>query len=112
MNVCTRLQRDGGCALDIRLSQFSLEDTKTKCHVKPAYMLQGLYISMIARGITRKKVFDGCADRDFFLERLGMNVQQRQTRCFAWELIPSHFHILPKTGATPIATVMKRLLTG
>ena len=30
----------------------------------------------------------------------------------AWVLIPNHFHLLLKTGATPISTVMKRLLTG
>jgi len=34
------------------------------------------------------------------------------THCFAWALIPNHFHLLLKTGTTPIATVMKRLLTG
>lgn len=67
---------------------------------------------IIARGIARKKVFDDDADRDFFLERLGMIIQESQTQCFAWALIPNHFHLLLKTGATPIATVMKRLLTG
>jgi REP element-mobilizing transposase RayT len=67
---------------------------------------------IIARGIARKKIFDDDVDRDFFLERLGIIVQESQTQCFAWALIPNHFHLLLKTGATPIATVMKRLLTG
>jgi putative transposase len=67
---------------------------------------------IIARGIARKKVFDDDVDRDFFLERLGTIVQESRTRCFAWALIPNHFHLLLKTGAIPIATVMKRLLTG
>ena len=67
---------------------------------------------IIARGIARKKVFDDDVDRDFFLERLGIIVQESQTQCFAWALIPNHFHLLLKTGAIPIATVMKRLLTG
>ncbi|MEJ2158328.1 MAG: transposase [Desulfobacteraceae bacterium] len=67
---------------------------------------------IIARGIARKKVFDDDTDRDFFLERLAMVVRECQTQCFAWALIPNHFHLLFKTGATPIATVMKRLLTG
>jgi hypothetical protein len=30
-------------------------------------------------------------DRDFFLERLGVIVQESQTQCFAWALIPNHF---------------------
>jgi putative transposase len=67
---------------------------------------------IIARGIARKKVFNDDVDRDFFLERLGTIVQESQTQCYAWALIPNHFHLLFKTGATPIATVMKRLLTG
>ena len=67
---------------------------------------------IIARGIARKKVFDDDVDRDFFLERLGMIVQESRTQCFAWALIPNHFHLLFKTGAVAVATVMKRLLTG
>ena len=67
---------------------------------------------IIARGIARKKVFDDNADRDFFVDRLGLILTDTSTQCFAWALIPNHFHLLLKTGATPIATVMKRLLTG
>ena len=67
---------------------------------------------IIARGIARKRVFDDNADRDFFVDRLGSILSDTSTRCFAWALIPNHFHLLLKTGATPISTVMKRLLTG
>jgi len=67
---------------------------------------------IIARGIARKEVFDDNADRDFFVDRLGLILSDTSTQCFAWALIPNHFHLLLKTGATPIATVMKRLLTG
>ncbi len=67
---------------------------------------------IIARGIARKKVFDDNADRDFFLDRLGLVLSDTKTQCFAWALIPNHFHLLLKTGGTPISTVMKRLLTG
>lgn len=57
-------------------------------------------------------MFDDDADRDFFVKRFGKIVTETGTYCFAWALIPNHFHLLLKTGATPIATVMKRLLTG
>jgi putative transposase len=67
---------------------------------------------IIDRRIARKKVFDDDVDRGFFIERLGTIIQESQTQCFAWTLIPNHFHLLLKTGATPISTVMKRLLTG
>ena len=33
------------------------------------------------------------------------------TDCYAWALIPNHFHLLLRTGPTPLATVMRRLLT-
>ena len=57
-------------------------------------------------------MFDDNADRDFFVDRLGLVLSDSGTHCFAWALIPNHFHLLLKTGTTPIATVMKRLLTG
>jgi len=67
---------------------------------------------IISRGIARKKVFDDNTDRNFFIDRLGLIVGDTGTQCFAWALIPNHFHLLLKTGDMPIATVMKRLLTG
>ena len=67
---------------------------------------------IIARGIDRKNIFKDDKDRDDFLERLGAIIKETQTYCFAWALIPNHFHLLIKTGATPISTVMRRLLTG
>ena len=67
---------------------------------------------IIARGIARQRLYDDDADRNFFIDRLGMILKETETTCFAWALIPNHFHLLLKTGATPMATVMKRLLTG
>lgn len=67
---------------------------------------------IIARGIDRRDIFKDDKDRDSFLERLGEILAETQTLCFAWALIPNHFHLLLKTGATPISTVMRRLLTG
>jgi REP element-mobilizing transposase RayT len=51
-------------------------------------------------------------DRDDFVDRLSMIVSESGTLCYAWALIPNHFHLLLKTGNTPITTVMRRLLTG
>lgn len=44
--------------------------------------------------------------------RLGGIIQETHTSCYAWALIPNHFHLLLKTGQAPVATVMRRLLTG
>ena len=67
---------------------------------------------IIVRGIERRKIFYDDEDRDNFLDRLGGVLTDTGTPCFAWALIPNHAHLLVKTGVTPIATVMRRLLTG
>ena len=67
---------------------------------------------IIIRGIERKKIFRNDADRSNFLARLSTIVSETQTTCYAWALIPNHVHLLLRTGTAPIATVMRRLLTG
>lgn len=67
---------------------------------------------IICRGIERKEIFTDDIDRDDFVSRLETILVQTSTRCFAWALIPNHFHLLLQTGKVPISTVMRRLLTG
>ena len=67
---------------------------------------------IIVRGIERSKIFKDNTDRNNFLDRLGRIIQETHTRCFAWSLITNHFHLLLRTDQVPIATVMRRLLTG
>ena len=67
---------------------------------------------IIVRGIERRPIFRDDRDRDHFIERLAGILTETGTPCYAWALIPNHVHLLLKTGLTPIATVMRRLLTG
>jgi putative transposase len=67
---------------------------------------------IMVRGIERSKVFRNDADMDQFLERLKNILNETETFCYAWALMPNHFHLLLRTGPTPISTVMRRLLTG
>ncbi len=67
---------------------------------------------IIVRGINRRKIFFDDPDRDDFLDRLGGILSDSQTPCFAWAFMTNHLHMLLRTGAVPIATVMRRLLTG
>ncbi len=67
---------------------------------------------IIIRGIERKAIFKDNADRANFIERLGRIISETETRCYAWVLMTNHVHLLLKTGRSPIATVMRRLLTG
>ena len=46
---------------------------------------------IIVRGIERRKIFNDDQDRYDFLSRLGDILEQTQTACYAWALIPNHF---------------------
>ena len=67
---------------------------------------------IIARGINRKKIFADDIDRYNFLSRLSKILTDSNTACFAWALVPNHFHLLLRTGLVPISTIIRRLLTG
>ncbi|MFZ1984680.1 MAG: transposase [Desulfatitalea sp.] len=67
---------------------------------------------VIIRGIERRAIFKGDADRDEFIDRLGNNLVASCTPCYAWALMPNHVHLLLRTGNVPLATLMRRLLTG
>ena len=67
---------------------------------------------IIARGIERGRIFRDDQDREDFVRRLGQLVIETQTQCYAWAIIPNHFHLLLKTGGMPISSVMRQLLTG
>ena len=72
----------------------------------------GVLQHVMARGIERRKIFWDDKDRSSFLERLAIILEETQTQCYAWALIPNHFHLLLRTGQTPLSTVMRRLMTG
>jgi len=67
---------------------------------------------IIIRGIERRKIFRDDTDRNNFLDRLGNILTESSTCCYAWALLSNHAHFLLRTGTAPIATVMRRLLTG
>jgi putative transposase len=67
---------------------------------------------IICRGIERRKIFTDDIDGNDFVDRLGSILAETKTPCFAWALMPNHFHLLLRTANVPIATIMRRLLTG
>ncbi len=73
---------------------------------------RGALHHVIVRGIARRKIFYDDTDRKRFLDRLGAIVSSCDLACFAWALIPNHFHLLIKTGTVPLSSAMRRLLTG
>jgi putative transposase len=72
----------------------------------------GVVHHVMIRGIERRNIFKGDGDREDFLARLARLLPETQTACYAWALLPNHVHLLLRTGRAPLATVMRRLLTG
>ncbi len=67
---------------------------------------------IMIRGIERRKIFLSDEDRYDFIERLEKLLPETQTACYAWAFLSNHAHFLFRTGKYPIATLMRRLLTG
>jgi len=72
----------------------------------------GLLQHVMARGIEGREIFKDDKDRKSFLDRLGLILEETQTQCYAWALLPNHFHLLLRTGPSPLSKVMRRLMTG
>ncbi len=53
---------------------------------------------VIGRGINRQAIFSDKAGYKDFLYRLGEILSESNTSCYAWALIPNHFHLLLRMG--------------
>lgn len=67
---------------------------------------------VMARGIEGRRIFETTADCRDFAARLEAVVGATGLRVLAWALLPNHVHLLVRTGQQPLATAMRRLLTG
>jgi putative transposase len=72
----------------------------------------GVLHHIMIRGIEKGLIFRDDGDRNRFVERMGTICADTRTPCYAWALLGNHAHLLLKTGAAPLHTVMARLLTG
>jgi REP element-mobilizing transposase RayT len=74
--------------------------------------LPGLLQHVIVRGIEQRDIFLDDQDRGSFRKRLFGLLKEMETQCYAWALIPNHFHLLLKPTHFPLSSLMRRLLTG
>ena len=72
----------------------------------------GVLHHVMGRGIERKKIFYSDIDRNDFIDRLSSLAIDGAIEIYAWVLMPNHFHLLCKTKNLPLASIMRRLLTG
>ncbi|MBW2480333.1 MAG: transposase [Deltaproteobacteria bacterium] len=72
----------------------------------------GVLHHVMGRGIEKRNIFINDADRHDFIERLGALSNEGAMDIYAWALLPNHFHLLCKTRNRPLASSMRKLLTG
>lgn len=73
--------------------------------------IPGALHHIIARGIEQKNIFKKAEDKKFFLEKLEKVLLESDASCFAWTVMDNHFHLLLRTGSTPLSRIMRRVMT-
>jgi putative transposase len=79
---------------------------------QPRLDAPGLLQHVIARGIQGSRIFLDRQDYEHLLARLEKIVLKAQVRCYAWTLLPDHFHLLLRSGNVHLGKVMRSLMTG
>jgi putative transposase len=74
--------------------------------------IPGLLQHVMVRGIERRKIFLDETDRSLFVGRFSALLEETDTDCFAWALLPNHFHLLLRPNRIELKQFMRRLLTG
>jgi REP element-mobilizing transposase RayT len=69
----------------------------------------GALYHVTSRGNARAPIFLGDADRTSFLETLGEVVERHGWLCYAYCLMPNHYHLLLETPAANLSQGMRQL---
>lgn len=72
----------------------------------------GVLHHVMGRGIEKRKIFLDDADRNDFIYRLAAVTQDGALDVYAWALMPNHFHLLCRSQNRPLASSMRKILTG
>jgi putative transposase len=72
----------------------------------------GVLHHVMGRGIDKTNIFITDEDREDFISRLAELAGKQAMKIYAWALLPNHFHLLCKTHNRPLASNMRKLLTG
>lgn len=74
--------------------------------------IPGAVYHVITRGIERREIYREDSDRDEFLRRFGEALKETNSQCYAWVLMPNHFHLLIRVGKKSLSDLMRKVLTG
>ncbi len=79
---------------------------------QPRLDAPGTLHHVIGRGIERTKIFRKDVDLLDFTNRLAGLAREGSLVVYAWSLMSNHYHLLVRTGKHPLASGMRKLLTG
>jgi hypothetical protein len=65
----------------------------------------GLLQHVIVRGVERREIFSDDRDRGRFVVRLSSLLEETETSCYAWALIPNHFSPFVKAGSVSTCSI-------
>ena len=71
--------------------------------------LIGDILHVMARGLDGQPIFSDDADRDAFLQILGRNLARATCTCYAWALMPNHYHLVLRPMDQDAGMLMRRL---
>jgi REP element-mobilizing transposase RayT len=74
--------------------------------------IPGLLQHVIIRGVAQADIFEDDKDRHDFVRRLAALLGETGTLCYGWALLDNHAHLLLLPTRQPLASLMRRLLTG
>jgi putative transposase len=66
---------------------------------------------IMVRGINKTPIFVDDLDRESFLERLQLNLDDSACSIYAWTIMDNHIHLLVKSGSQGISYLMRKQLT-
>jgi len=73
---------------------------------------EGALHHVMGRGLERRRIFLTQEDREDLIQRLAAVMPKSGAKVYAWSLLSNHFHMLIRTGSVPLASIMRKVLTG
>lgn len=70
------------------------------------------FYHIMARGLERRAIFSDATDYHEFIDRFDHSLEKSGSLCFAWVLMPNHFHLMVQAGQQGTPPLMRRLMTG
>ena len=74
--------------------------------------IAGALQHVIVRGVERRDIFLDDQDRQSFVDRFTILMEQMGMECLAWALMSNHVHLLLRPSQDNLGQFMRRLLTG